>query len=161
MANARPEKRRNKKHAYKPRSPFAIVEGAGTPPFKKLSPEAVWVLLELYRKFNGYNRGDLSLTFNEVSRTMSGRVFSRALWELIGFGFIDVNRPGRLERTCTIFGFSDRWRQLRAPEAEDRRAKIGALLEEIEKLKREKWEEGRKSEKRQRIAALRRAVFEK
>jgi len=151
---------KNKKQAYRPRPPFAIVEGAGTPPFKRLSPEAVWALLELYSKFNGRNRGNLSLTFREASRVISGRVFSRASWQLIGFGFTDVNRFGRLERVCTIFGLSDRWRRLCSPEDEGRLAKIEAALEEVEKLKREKWPEGRKSEKRERITALRKSVFE-
>ena len=151
---------RNKKRAYRPRPPFAIVEGAGTPPFKKLDPEAVWVLLQFYAKFTGRNRINLSLTYREARETMSERVFSRAIWQLIGFGFIDVERWGRLERNCTLYGFSDRWRRLCGPEVEDRRTKIGATLEEIERLKREKWEEGRKSEKRQRIIALQKSVFE-
>jgi hypothetical protein len=151
---------KNKKNAYRPRPPFAIVEGAGTPPFKELSPEAVWALLRLYEKFNGRNRSNLSLTFKEASETLARRVFSRAIWQLIGFGFIDVIRWGRLERICTLFGISDRWRRLCGPEARDRRAKIKAVLKEIEILKREKWPEEAKCEKRQRIAALRKSIFE-
>lgn len=151
---------KNKRRAFRPRPPFRIVEGAGTEPFQCLSPEAVWTLLRLYAKFNGYNRADLSCTFNEVKDTMSGRVFSRALWQLIGFGFIDVRQFGRLERTCSIFSLSDRWRRLCGVEAAVRRGEIGNRLEEIERLKRERWPSARQSEKRQRIAALRKRVFE-
>jgi hypothetical protein len=151
---------KNKKGAYRPRPPFAIVEGAGTAPFKKLTPEAVWVLHKFYSKFTGRNRSDLSVTYRETKETISERVFSRAIWQLIGFGFVDVVRWGCLERNCTLYGFSDRWRRLQGPEAEERRAKIGVVLEEIEKLKREKWPAEKKSEKRERIRALQKSVFE-
>ena len=145
---------------HKPRPPFAIVEGAGTPPFNRLSPEAVWVLLKLYAKFKGKNRSDLSLTYRETKDTMSARVRSRATWQLLGYGFIDVVRWGRLERNCTIFALTDRWHRFCAPEAEPQLDKIGAILKEIQILQREKCEVASKSEKRQRIAALRKEVFD-
>ena len=151
---------KNKKHAYRPRPPFHIVEGAGTEPFQELHPEAVWVLHKFHEKFKGYNRANLSCTFREVSNVMSGRVFSRALWELIGFGFLDVKRFGRLERTCSIFALSDRWRRLCGLEAAARRAEIRALLDDIERLKRESWPKNEKVEKRDRIWALRKRIFE-
>jgi len=150
---------RNKKGAYRPRPPFSIVEGNGTPPFEKLSPEAVWALLQLYSKFKGHNRSNLSLTYAEARPTMCERVFSRALWQLIGFGFIDVVRWGRLERNCTLLGISDRWRRLATPGAVDRLGEIESILEQIEKLKREKWPADRKEEKRMRIRALQKSVF--
>jgi hypothetical protein len=145
---------------YRPRRPFAIVEGAGTPPFNRLSPEAAWVLLKLYGKFNGKNRSDLSLTYRETKETMCSKVRNRATWQLLGYGFVDVKRWGRLERNCTIFALSDRWRRLCAPEAEPQLDKIEAILKEIQILQREKCEGGNKSEKRQRIAALRKEVFD-
>ena len=43
---------------------------------------------------------------------MSNTLFSRAIWELIGFGFIDARRFGRLEKNCSIYGLSNRWRRL-------------------------------------------------
>lgn len=149
--------------AYRPRSPFAIVEGAGSPPFEHLSPTAVWVLLKIYSKFNGFNRNNLSVTYNEASEVISERVFTRCLWELRAFGFIEVVRPGRLERTCTIFALSDRWRQYNQPDnaaTQDRLSRISEILQEIENLKREKWPEGQKSEKRQRMNALRKSLLE-
>ena len=155
-----PKERKQRQWGYKPRSPFAIVEGAGTPPFNRLSPEAVWVLLKLYAKFNGKNRSDLSLTYRETKETMCSKVRSRATWQLLGYGFIDVKRWGRLERNCTIFALSDRWRRLYAPEAEPQLDKIEAILKKIQILQREKCEGGSKSEKRQRIAALRKEVFD-
>lgn len=149
---------RKKPRAYRPRPPMAIVEGSGTPPFDRLSPTAVWVLHKFYKKFNGFNRNNLSLTYSEASEVMSGRVFGRSLWELIGFGFIDIVRWGRLERICTIFALADRWRQYDEPDnpaLEDKLNRIQETLNEIEKLKREKWPDERKQEKRERIRALR------
>ena len=155
-----PKERKKRQWGYKPRPPFAIVEGAGTPLFNRLSPEAVWVLLKLYSKFNGKNRSNLSLTYRETKETMCSKVRSRATWQLLGYGFIDVIRWGRLERNCTIFAFSDRWRRCCAPEAEPQLDKIEAILKKIQILQREKSEVGSKSEKRQRIAALRKEVFD-
>jgi hypothetical protein len=151
---------KNKKHAYRPRPPFHIIEGGGSEPFQQLHPEAVWVLHEFYGKFNGFNRSNLSCTFNEVKNVMSGRVFSRALWKLIGFGFLDIKRFGRLERTCSIFALSDRWRRLCGSEAAARRAEIRALLEDIERLKRESWPKEKRSEKQDRIRVLKKRLFE-
>jgi hypothetical protein len=79
---------------------------------------------------------------------MSGAVFMRSIWELIGFGFLDVTRFGRLERNASLYGFSDRWRSLNDPD------KCGAIentLREIKTLQREKSSPN----KRARLAALR------
>ncbi len=95
---------------------------------------AIGVLMEFYNKFNGYNRYNLSVTYNEVKNKMSSLIFSRYLWQLIGFGFLDIRRTGRLMRHCSLFGISNRWRELsREPE---KLAKIEMLLKHIEILKR-------------------------
>ena len=90
---------RNVRRAYQPTAPFKTVEGVGTEPFKRLSAYAVYVLVRFYEKFNGYNRNELSLPYREIKKAMSGAVFSRSIWELIGYGFIDVQaiRPPREE----------------------------------------------------------------
>jgi hypothetical protein len=155
--------RGKKSNAYRPHPPFAIVEGAGTPAFKCLSPTSVWVLLKFYEKFNGLNRNNLSFTYDEASSTISERVYNRSLWELRAFGFLDVVRQGRLERICTIFALSDRWRRFKDPDdakSQARLLQIRETLKEIESLKREKWTDERKSEKRQHMNALRRSLLE-
>jgi hypothetical protein len=156
------DERKNKQQraAYRPKPPFAIIEGVSTPPFDRLSPTAVWVLVKLYSKFNGFNRANLSVPYRGVKEIMSPFILTRSIWELLAFGFIDVQRWGRLERNCSIFSISDRWRRWQAPDSELHLDRIAAVLAEIEKLRREKWPEGRKSEKRQRIAALRKGVFD-
>ena len=124
-----------KKKAYKPRQPFRTVEGVGTPPWKKLDMGAVGVFMEFYDKFNGYNRYDLSLTYIEVKNKMSSLLFTRYLWQLIGFGFLDIRRTGRLMRKCSLFGISDRWREL--SEEPEKLDEIEKLLKQIEHLKRQ------------------------
>jgi hypothetical protein len=152
-------KQKHERKAYRPQPPFGIVEGVGTPPFKRLSPFAVWVLVKFYEKFNGYNRSDLSLSYSEVRPVMSTPIFNRAIWQLLSFGFVDVRKWGRLEKKATLFGLSDRWRRFNKSDSEKELDKIAGQLQEIEILKRQKWPEGRKSEKRERMTALRSSLF--
>ena len=122
--------------AHKPRPPFRAVEGIGSNAWDRLSRNGVFVLIKFYRKFNGFNRYDLSLTYVEVRKKMTNRPFSDAVLELISFGFIDLRRPGRLERQCSIYSLSDRWRRLsKDPKRLDQ---IEALLRKIILLRREK-----------------------
>ena len=140
--------------AYKPKKPYRSVEGIGSMPWKKLSRDAVFVLNKFYEKFNGYNRYDLSLTYDEVKNKISNRPFSNALLELLAFGFIDIKRPGRLERECSIYGLSNRWRRLdEEPKILD---EIEVSLKEMKNLKRKPG--GQK--KRMRINELRKKVLD-
>jgi len=120
--------------AYKPRIPFKSVEGLGTEPWMMLSRNGAYVLDRFYAKFNGYNRSKLSLSYREMSDKMSCRLFSAAIWEVIGFGFIDSLKPGGLERKSTVYGLSNRWRKLL--EETEKMKKIKFLLEKVEELKR-------------------------
>jgi len=141
-------KREHHLRAYRPRPPFKIIEGVGTESFRHLSPYAVWVIARFYDKFNGKNRANLSLTYKEVKDTMSGAIFVRSVWELVGFGFIDIIRFGRLERNASLYALSDRWRSLNDPGKCD---EIESTLEEIRQLQRERAV----SCKRSRLFALR------
>jgi len=134
--------------AYRPRPPFKIIEGIGTEPFRHLSPWAVWILAQFYSKFNGKNRANLSLTYSETESTMSSLVFTRSIWEIVGFGFLDVKRFGRLERNASVYALSDRWRSLDSPQ---KCAEIEATLEKIRILQRETGVVG----KRGQLCALR------
>ena len=129
-----PSKRYQTK-AYKPKRPFCTVEGVGSNAWKRLSRNGVFVLMKFYEKYNGYNRYELSLTYREIKSKMSNTLFSRSIWELVGYGFIDVKRSGRLEKICSIYGLSHRWRKLNSqPEKLDQ---IQNHLLEIEELKRQ------------------------
>jgi len=145
--------KQSEKKAYKPGQPFRTIEGIGTEAFSRLSRNAVFILVKFYEKFNGYNRYDLSLTFGEIKNKMSNTLFSRSIWELTGFGFIDVRRFGRLEKNCSLYGLSNRWRKLNnQPEKLDQ---IQKLLAEIEDLRRQPGSQ----KKRMEIYRLRKTVL--
>lgn len=79
---------------------------------------------------------------------MSGVVFVRSIWELIGYGFLDVRRFGRLERNASLYALSDRWRSLNDPE---KCGEIENTLREIRDLQRKRSV----SCKRAQLSALR------
>jgi hypothetical protein len=120
--------------AYKPKPPYAAVEGIESPAYEKLSPHAVWALLEFYRKFNGYNRNNLALSYKEVKNKVSTGTFNKAIWELQGFGFLDTVRLGRLERNNSIYALSTRWKRL--SNSLEKLGRIEKLLTRAEKVKR-------------------------
>ena len=124
----------NSKKAYKPKRPYRSVEGIESPAWDRLSPVAVWMLMEFYRKFNGYNRSNLWLPYAETNDKISNGTFSKYIWELIGYGFIDVARWGTLERNNTIYALSDRWRKIGG--SEKKMNKIERLLSHLNKVKR-------------------------
>ena len=140
--------------AHKPRPPFRAIEGIGSEPFKCLSRNGIFVLVKIYEKFNGYNRYDISLTYSEVKKKMSNRLLADAIFENVAFGFVDIRRLGRLERTCSIYGLSNRWRKLDKHPQE--LAEIEVLLKQIKVLKRKKG--GMK--KRMKISELRKKVLQ-
>ena len=119
--------------AYKPKPPFRSVEGIGSLAWDRLSPFAVFTLMEFYRKFDGFNRSNLTLSYKEVQPKIANGTFSKAIWELIGFGFIDVQRFGRLERNNSIYGLSNRWE--RVSQDPEKVIRIKKLLVRAEKVK--------------------------
>ena len=154
------------KEAYKPKVPFQSVEGLGTAPWMMLSRNGICVLDMFYAKFNGYNRSNLTLTYREMKNKMSFRLFSSAIWEVIGFGFIDSLKSGGLERKSTIYGLSNRWRKLLPEGYTERKCyddpivlqkleKIKSLLKEIEDLKRKPGG----IEKRMKIRELKKQIL--
>ena len=136
---------------YKPRKPFKCVEGVGSPAWNRLDRGAVWMHLKFHDQFDGKNsnRHNLSMSYKQTAHEMSTRTHSRSIWQLIGFGFIDIVKRGRLERNCSLFGLSHRWRKLsEKPKTLD---EIENILKKIERLKRDRGS----VKKRMKIRALR------
>jgi len=142
-----------RKKAYQPKLPFKTVEGVGALPWQKLDMGAIGVFMKFYFKFNGFNRYDLSLTYREVKHKMSSLVFTRYIWQLIGYGFLDIRRTGRLERNCSLYGISDRWREF--SEDPKKLDEIEKLLNQIELLKRQPGS----PKKRMKIWGLRKNIL--
>ena len=122
------------KSAYRPKPPFRSVEGIESLAWSKLSPHAVWVLMEFYGKFDGYNRSNLTLSYSEVSTKMANGTFNKSIWELVGYGFIDVIRFGRLERNNSLYALTNRWKNLNANSKKIK--KVEKLLSRLERVKR-------------------------
>lgn len=122
-------------NGYKPKPPFISVEGIKSLAWDKLSRDAVWALTEFYRKFNGKNRTNLSLTYEEVKGKISNGTFNNAIWELIGYGFIRVRRFGRLNQNASIYELCDKWEYLsNHPEKLDRNEKHLARLKRTKRI---------------------------
>jgi hypothetical protein len=153
------------KKAYKPKPPYAAVEGMESPAYEKLSPHAVWVLLEFYRKFNGFNRNNLAVSYKEVKYKLAPATFNKSIWELLGFGFLDTVRFGRLERNNSIYALSSRWKRL--SNCLEKLDWIEKLLTRAEKVKRVKTPKNLNDEekssfrfkRKQLLWKLRRMVF--
>jgi len=79
--------------------------------WKALSPKAVWVYIEMKKKYRGNNENNISLTYKEVEYKMSAATYSKAIKELENYGFINRVRPGGLYKKCTIYGLSSRWQE--------------------------------------------------
>ena len=150
---------RRSKNAYKPKRPFRSVEGIESPAWRKLSPYAVWVLMEFYIKFDGYNRSCLSLTYNEVNGKIASGTFTKSIWELIAFGFIEVVRWGRLERNNSIYMLSNRWMQL--SKDSKKLDKIEKLLSHAEKVKRINTPKHLEEEQKREFGIKRRKILRK
>jgi len=120
--------------AYQPKRPFKSVEGADSLAWEMLSPYGVWVLMEFYKKFDGYNRNCLKLSYLEVSNKISNNTFNKAIWEVTSFGFIDVVKSGHLERNNTLYALTNRWKGLSKKPVKLNR--ISNLLKRAEKVKR-------------------------
>jgi hypothetical protein len=153
------------KRVYRPRPPFRSVEGIESPAWERLSPNAVWALMELYKRFNGKNRGSLTLPYREVNGKMANGTLSNSIWELRGYGFVDVKRFGRLERNNSVYALSDKWRKL--SENSKKLHKIEKLLKKAEKVGRivtpKKLSENQKFEfrtrRRQMVRKIRKQIL--
>jgi hypothetical protein len=81
------------------------------PNFHGLSAHARRALLDVLRKYNGYNNGDLSLTWTTAHRLgwRSRETLEKALAELVHFGMIIRTRQGGLNR-ANLYAFT--WREI-------------------------------------------------
>ncbi len=98
--------------AYKPKPPFKAVEGLGTEPWMRLSRNGAYVLDRFYANFTGRNRSNIELSYGKMKDKMSNRPFANAIWEVIGYGFIDIVKDGGLKKEPSVYRISDRWRKL-------------------------------------------------
>ena len=113
--------------------------------WRRLSFKAVWVYIEMKKKFFGNNQNNLSLTYREVKWKLASASFSMAIQELVEYGFIKIVRPGGLFRSPTLYGLEKRWEHVsKNPET------LAEIEEKLRKLKarRQRGRRGRRERRR-------------
>lgn len=89
--------------AYVALSRFALSSDS----FASLSPHATKLLTDFLSRYNGFNNGDLSLTWKDVEQRhwKSRDTFNKALKELLDRGWLIKTRQGGLHR-CNLFALT-------------------------------------------------------
>jgi len=77
--------------------------------FKTLSPNAVWLLVQLKRAWRG-SYENIMLPFAYVSWKLTFAAFSKARLELIEAGFLRVVKPGGLYKNPAVYALTEGWR---------------------------------------------------
>ena len=80
-----------------------------------LSCHASRVLIQIARKHNGYNNGELEYTYSEAEQIMHRNTFAQAITELVERGFIDIVRSGGLNKKKNLYKLSHRWKYFGTP----------------------------------------------
>lgn len=105
--------------------------------WRSLSPAAVWSYIELRRKYNGMNNGDLSLTFKEVSWQLAPGTYAKALRELQRAGLIAVTQHGGLYKGCSLYRLSQSWKLPDIAERCRKSLPLRRMYKDIQKVERE------------------------
>jgi len=93
-----------------------------------LSFKAVWVYIELKKRFtyeHGFSR--LVLTYSAVKWKMAPNTFSKAIQELVHYGFIRYVEHGGLYRRPNVFALSETWKT-KSREIVDKEGREAILL---------------------------------
>lgn len=84
--------------------PHAVLD---SPNYKLLSPRRIKLLLDIAVQYNGKNNGDLQAAWRcmETRGWKSRDTLSKALRELLHYGFIEKTRQGGLNK-CSLFALT-------------------------------------------------------
>jgi hypothetical protein len=77
--------------------------------FKTLSPNAVWLLVQLRRAWRGTNER-IELPFARVSWRLTFKAFDKARRELVEAGFVRIVEPGGLFKHPAVYALVEGWR---------------------------------------------------
>jgi len=83
--------------------------------WSELSSYAIQAYLLLKIKFTGDNQDNLSLTYKEGLQVMTKARFTKAIDELIEYGFIVIVKHRPNTRECNVYGLSDMWQNYETP----------------------------------------------
>jgi hypothetical protein len=77
--------------------------------WKQLSVHAMVLYLHIKAKYTGHNMDDISFTYAEGEELMNKLTFTKALDQLIDYGFIRVIRQSWTSREPNIYGLHSMW----------------------------------------------------
>lgn len=128
--------KKSKKKKYEIEKPFTAVPNKlmNNEVWKKLSPYAETCYWAIKKKYNGKNWNNLSLTYKEMKHKMSNATFSKAMLELVAYGFLKVVRWGHLYGKCSIYALYNKWNDI--SHVPERLSRIEITLYRLEKIKR-------------------------
>lgn len=84
-----------------------------SPAWKKLTIQSRYLYMEFKMKYNGKNYRDISFTVKEGRAIMNVNTFVKCINQLVELGFIDRVYHSPNTREPTIYGLSDRWKQVK------------------------------------------------
>lgn len=137
--------------------------------WQRLSCYAESCYCAIKKKYNGKNWNNLSLTYKEMKHKMSNTTFSKAMLELVAYGFLKVVRWGYLYGKCSIYALYNKWNDI--SHVPERLNRIEITLHRLEKIKRIPTGKGQRNQrkiinkkkdtqKRQLLRLLRLRLFE-
>ena len=96
--------------------------------YKSLSPNSVWLLVQIKRTWRMQRGGEVyQLPRGHVRFKISGAAYTKAIRELVSFGFLDLaGHEGGLLRTAKRYKPSERWKLVSAQILKD--AKAGSFV---------------------------------
>ena len=77
--------------------------------YKTLSPNAVWLLVQIRRAWKGSN-DRIELPFSRVSWRLKFGAFDKARTELVNAGFIRIVKQGGLLKNPNVYALANGWR---------------------------------------------------
>jgi len=110
--------------------PYVMLENSMTKSaaWTSLSFKAVWVYIELKKRFTyEHEFSRLVLSYSGVRWKMSPSTFSKAIQELVHYGFIRYVEHGGLYRRPNVFALSEAWKA-KSREIVDKEGKEAILL---------------------------------
>lgn len=121
-----------------------------SPAFRALTPNAVWLFLQVLRKkrvpqmdhilnIPAGQKEAISIPYSTFAHKMGSRRLRKSIRELVACGFLDLIHQGGLERNCSQYTLSFRWKSM--DEGEVKNA-IEEMQEHEKQKKSKSWKDG-------------------
>lgn len=121
----------SKQYKHKNNDPYVMLENPMTESaaWTALSCTAVWVYIELRKRFSyEHSFSRLILPYSAVSWKMCSNTFSKAIKELIHYGFVRLVEKGGFPRRPNVYSLSKEWEN-KSIEIVDKEGREAILLQ--------------------------------